>query len=209
MALSSRDALSFPLGDNATDSLINGIHFNTTTLTYWNYTLFTNNTISNSSQCYLIFDNYKPVLLTNGTWIYNTSCYTPVLPIGLRAQLGIAFAVLFGLVLLATMANLKKHGQQFLKEEKRFRLVGRRWSWYWCLFTCACGIVSAIVGVDVDRDYLQDTPILLQSFFYYLMYPGILAAVWESVRHWFIFLPQNAIHKTNELYLGAHGKNAK
>ncbi|KAK5004599.1 hypothetical protein LTR39_006138, partial [Cryomyces antarcticus] len=72
-----RELLQFPVGDNATDTLINGVHFNQTALDYWNYTLYSNNTISNDSKCYLIFDQYQPLMLSNGSWINGTSCYLP------------------------------------------------------------------------------------------------------------------------------------
>jgi hypothetical protein len=38
----------------------------------------------------------------------------------------------------------------------------------------------------VDRDYLQQIAIVLQSFFFYLMIPGTLAMVWEGTRHWYV-----------------------
>ena len=52
------------------------------------------------------------------------------------------------------------------------------------LFVAACGLISSFTGVDVDRYYLQSTPIIMQSLFFSLMLPGTLAMVWEAVRHW-------------------------
>lgn len=52
------------------------------------------------------------------------------------------------------------------------------------LFVSACAMISLFTGVDVDRYYLQQMPIMLQCFFFTLMLPAALAAVWESVRHW-------------------------
>ena len=49
----------------------------------------------------------------------------------------------------------------------------------------ACAIIGGVSAVDVDRDYLQSVAIILQTFFFYLMVPGILAVVWEGVRHWY------------------------
>lgn len=83
-----------------------------------------------------------------------------------------------------TLVNLKKHGQQYLREDKRFRLVGRRWQWYWMLFVGGCGMISCIGGIDVDRDYLQDLSLILQSLFFYAMGQAAVAAIWEGVRHW-------------------------
>jgi hypothetical protein len=181
-----RDLLAFPQnGDNSSDTVLNGLHFNTTALTHWNYTLYSNNTLSNNSNCYLIFDQFKPVFLYNGTWVNATTCYVPVLGIKERGKLGIAFSALFAASIMFTLINLKKHGQQFLHEDKRFRLVGRRWQWYWMLFVASCGIASTITSVDVDRDYIQDIAIVLQSFFFVLMVPGVLAIVWEATRHWY------------------------
>ena len=94
------------------------------------------------------------------------------------------FACLFALSIVFTLINLRKHGRLFLPNEKRFRAVGRRWQWYWMLFVAACGMISGITGIDVDRDYVLSMPIVLQSFFGCLMIPGILATVWEAVRHW-------------------------
>jgi hypothetical protein len=179
-----RAVADFPQGSNGTDTLIHGLHYNLTALRYFNYTFYTNNTISNNSKCYLVSDKYKPIFLNNGTWINSTTCYVPIFGIRERGKLGIAFATLFTVCLLFTLVNLKKHGMQYLREDKRFRLVGRRWQWYWMVFVCACGLIGTISSVDVDRDFLQDMAIILQSFFFYLMYPGTLAAVWEAVRHW-------------------------
>lgn len=182
-----RDLLAFPQGDNQTDTIINGLHFNTTTLKHWNYTLYSNNTLSNNSRCYLVFDQWKPAILNNGTWVNATTCYVPIQGIAERGKLGIAFAALFAVTIMFTLINLKKHGQQFLREDRRFRLTGRRWQWYWMLFTGTCAIVSCITSVDVDRDYLQDLALVLQSFFYVLMFLGLLAIVWEATRHWYGF----------------------
>ncbi|QDS71545.1 hypothetical protein FKW77_005454 [Venturia effusa] len=179
-----RDLLAFPEGDNQTDTIINGLHFNTTTLKHWNYTLYSNNTLSNNSKCYLVFDQWKPTILNNGTWVNGTTCYVPIQGIAERGKLGIAFAALFAVSIMFTLINLKKHGQQFLREDRRFRLTGRRWQWYWMLVTAACAIVSCVTSVDVDRDYLQDLALVLQSFFYVLMFLGLLAIVWEATRHW-------------------------
>jgi|SRR6266536_2062091 len=182
--LQLRELLPFPGGDNSTDVLINGIHFNRTALDHFNYTLYSNNTLSNNTKCYLIFSQYQPIMLSNGTFINGTSCYSPVNSIQQRGSIGLAFGALFAASIMFTLINLRKHGRRFLPHEKRWRVVGRRWQWYWCLFVAACGIVSGITGVDVDRDYLQSLAIILQGFFYCLMLPGMLAIVWESVRHW-------------------------
>ncbi|EGE01885.1 hypothetical protein TEQG_00927 [Trichophyton equinum CBS 127.97] len=97
--LSMRELLQFPPGDNETDTLINGVHFNTTTLNYFNYTLYSNGTLSNGSKCWLTFDIYKPLLLSNGTFINGTSCYVPIKGLKARGSIGIAFAALFAATL--------------------------------------------------------------------------------------------------------------
>ena len=179
-----RAELSFPQGENSSDVLINGAHFNRTTLNYWNYTLYDNHTLSNGSDCYLTFPQLHPVLLSNGTFINGTTCYYPWYGIQKRGSLGIVFACFFAASIMFTLVNLRKHGKLFLPNEKRFHAIGRRWQWYWMLFVAACGIISCVSAVDVDRDYLQSLAIILQNFFFYLMMPGILATVWEGVRHW-------------------------
>lgn len=179
-----RDLLQFPPGDNATDTVVNGVHFNKTALDLFNYTIYSNGTISNKTKCYLIFDTYQPMMLSNGSWYNATSCYVPYYGINTRGKLNIAFASCFGISIMFTLMNLRKHGKMYIREDKRFRIVGRRWSWYWLCFVAACAMIGCITGVDIDRNYLQSLPIVLQGLFFSLMLPGILAAVWESTRHW-------------------------
>ncbi|WEW60489.1 hypothetical protein PRK78_005976 [Emydomyces testavorans] len=176
-----RELLQFPgNGDNVTDTIINGIHFNRTALTHFNYTLYSNGTLSNGSSCWLAFQIYKPTMLSNGTFINGTSCYSPIHGVGTRGSIGIVFASMFALTILFSLINLRRHGLRYLPLDKRWSLVGRRWQWYWMLFVGACGMVSCFMSIDVDRDYLQSYAIILQGFFYYLAFPAVLAAKQRS-----------------------------
>ncbi|KAH6614431.1 hypothetical protein B0J18DRAFT_469544 [Chaetomium sp. MPI-SDFR-AT-0129] len=183
--LAAREALSFPPGDNATDTFINNVHLNLTTLKHWNYTLYSNGSLSNTSWCLLTFDSYAPArLLPNGTFINATWCWSPTEPIGIRGGIGIGYAVLFGVALVMSLVCLNKHGSLHLPVEKRFYRIGRRWQWYWAIFVAATAIISLLVAVDVDRYFLPELPVILTSFFWYLMQWGAMALVWEAVRHW-------------------------
>ncbi|KAI0179827.1 hypothetical protein GGR52DRAFT_528562 [Hypoxylon sp. FL1284] len=183
--IEARDLLAFPEGANETDTDISGVHFNLTTLNFWNYTYYSNNTVSNGSYCFLVDRPYTPrVLLLNGTFLNSTSCYLATEPIGNRARAGIGFAVGFALCLVFVLVNLKKHGQLHLPAEKRFYPIGRRWQWYWAIFVCAAALVGLFTGIDVDRYRVPQIPIVLNVFFWYLMQMGIMALVWEGVRHW-------------------------
>ncbi len=174
---------SSPLNSSYTQ--ISGVDFNLTTLKYWNYTYYSNGTLSNNSWCILAFDPYTPAaVLPNGTFVNNTSCYTPVHPIRTRGFIGIAVSVYFAIGLMFTFINLRKHGRSFLPVEKRFRPVGRRWQWYWMIVVAACAMISGIGSIDVDRYYVPEFPIVLTNLGYFLMVPATIAAVWESVRHW-------------------------
>lgn len=181
----ARELLQLPNNpDNTTDTVINGIHFNRTALNFFNYTLYSNGTLSNGTNCWLTFDIYRPHMLPNGTFFNATSCYSPIKGIRQRGGVGIAFASLFAATILFTLANLRKHGRRLLPAEKRWKTVGRRWQWYWMIFVAACGAISCFTSIDVDRDYIPSSAIILQSLFYHLMLPAMLAAVWEGVRHW-------------------------
>lgn len=179
-----RELLAFPQGDNSSDTLIGGIHWNLTTLGHWNYTYYSNGTFSNGSNCFIIFEPYTPSLLENGTFVNSTSCYSPIEPLGLRSKIGLGFAVFFAISIMFTFVNLRKHGRLFLPVEKRFRPVGRRWQWYWMLMVAAFGLIAGITNVDVDRYFLPQLPLVLANFFWYLCLPTTMAVVWESVRHW-------------------------
>jgi Protein of unknown function (DUF2434) len=179
-----RDLVAFPNGANASDVLIDGMHFNRTTLNYWNYTLWSNGTLSNGSKCYLAFQPYTPIMFSNGSFHNQTDCSSPIEGIEGRAILGIVASVLFALSIMFSLINLRKHGRHFLPAEKRFRAVGRRWQWYWMVVVGTVGCLSGIFAIDVDRDYIQGTSLILQSAFYNIMEPVMLALVWEAVRHW-------------------------
>ena len=179
-----RELLAFPAGDNSSDTLIGGIHWNLTTLQHWNYTYYSNGTFSNGSLCFLLFEPYTPHLLANGTFLNSTSCYSPISPMGLRSIAGLIFSCIFAFSIMFTFINLRKHGRLFLPTEKRFRAIGRRWQWYWMLAVAAFAMISGITDVDVDRYYLPELPIVLANFFWFLMLPTTMAVVWESVRHW-------------------------
>ncbi|CZR57801.1 uncharacterized protein PAC_07690 [Phialocephala subalpina] len=183
--VNARDWVAFPAGDNSNDTLIGGTHFNLATLQHWNYTFYSNNTVSNGSRCILVFEPYTPpLLLENGTFVNSSSCYSPINPMKTRSQVGLFFTCFFALAVVFTSINLRKHGKLFLPTEKRFRAVGRRWQWYWMFIVAAFGIISGITGVDVDRYYLPELPIVLSNFFWFLMLPTTMCVVWESVRHW-------------------------
>jgi len=87
-------------------------------------------------------------------------------------------------MVIFALSSLTKHGRNYLPQERRFRLVSRRWAWYWLIVAAACGVVSGFTGIDVDRDYLQGTALILQNAFYYVTLPAMLGSVWEMTRHW-------------------------
>ena len=183
-----RELVSFTPHENDPNSTtINGVNFNLTALNHFNYTLFSNGTLSNGTNCVLTFDAYQPTLLWNGTFINGTTCYAPIEDIETRGSVGIAFATMFALMILFSVVNLRKHGKRFLPVHKKFSLVGRRWQWYWILFLETVALISCLMSIDVDRYYLQDLPLILQSIFYHLMLPIMLAATWEAVRHWYVY----------------------
>jgi hypothetical protein len=184
-SLQARDAIKFPGGDNSSDTLIDGRHFNISILQQWNYTLYSNGTISNGSYCFITFAPYTPTgLLSNGTFLNSTWCYSPVRSIGPRASIGVGFVCMFGLGLLLSLASLTKLGRLHLPASKRFFPIGRRWQWYWAIFVCATAIISLVSTVDVDRYYLPEIPLIITNFFWLLMEEATLALVWEAVRHW-------------------------
>ncbi|KAL2163852.1 hypothetical protein VTH06DRAFT_5911 [Thermothelomyces fergusii] len=185
--LEAREALSFPPGTpgNLSDTVIDSVHFNLTTLQHWNYTYFSNGTLSNGSWCFLTFPPYTPAyVFPNGTFVNATKCWSPTESIRERGGVAIGYAVLFGIALVLTLVNLHKHGRLHLPAEKRFYPIGRRWQWYWASFVCATAMVSLFVSIDVDRYYLPEIPVILTTFFWYLMQMGTIALVWEAVRHW-------------------------
>ena len=186
-SLHARDQIPFPLnGANSSETIVNGHIYNLTTLRTYNFSLYDNDTISNDTWCYLTRPDVPnmPLIYPNGSIVNGTSCYFPYWGIQQRGGIGIAFGVLYAMSIMGTLVCLHKHGKLFLPQEKRFRAIGRRWQWYWMLFVAACGTIGSISSIDVDRAYLQSTGIVIQTFFWYLMVPGLLATVWEGVRHW-------------------------
>lgn len=188
MALVTRDLLPFPLGDNSSDTLINGIHFNVTTLKNWNYTYYSNQTISNSSsKCLLMFDKYIPTALyENGTFINSVSCFEPILGHGIRSIVGMTCGLLCAVSFILTFRNFAKHGELHLKAEQqqRWNPISRKFKWYWMFAVSIFGTIGGLTAMDIDRYYLPQIPIMISNIFWFFMILATLAAVWESVRHW-------------------------
>ncbi|KAL0939890.1 uncharacterized protein CTRU02_206500 [Colletotrichum truncatum] len=180
-----RDLLPLPAGANDSDTILGGVHFNRTVLNFWNYTLYSNGTISNGSNCFLTEQPHTPVyLFPNGSFVNSTWCYDPVRTIGPRAKAGVGIGVIFAVALMLILACLKKHGKQYLPTVKRFYPVGKRWQWYYAILVCVTAFISLFTTIDVDRFWVVGLPIILNSFFWYIMQQFTMALVWEAVRHW-------------------------
>ncbi|TQV98354.1 conserved fungal protein [Cordyceps javanica] len=186
LQLVARDQLDWPdAGNGKNETVLGGVLFPLSTLDHFNYTYYSNGTMSNGSNCYLTFKPYQPAeLFPNGTFLNGTSCYHAVDNISTRGYVGIGFAVAYGITLVLTVTVLTKHGKQYLPKTKRFFPIGRRWQWYWACFVCACALISLFINVDVDRYRVQELPIVVTCFFWFLLCQGTTALVWESVRHW-------------------------
>lgn len=186
--------LDFPPGDNATDTVIEGVHFSLKTFRDWNYQYYSNGTVSNESYCFITVPPFTPArLLDNGTFVNSTWCYTAQRPVGPRGATALALTVLFGLAIVLNISNLHRHGSLFLPSTKRFHPVGRRWQWYWSLATCAFACVGLIASVDVERFWVSELPIVLVAFFWYLLTMATMAIIWEAVRHWGSWLERQFI----------------
>ena len=195
----ARDVVDWPT--NGTEVDIGGVQFNLTALRYWNYTEYSNQTVSNESDCYLLMPKYLPALIhSNGSFVNATTCYSSIYPIGPRGFIGIGFAVFYALAIVLTLTVLAKHGALHLRTEKRFYPIGRRWQWYWALFTCACALISLLTNIEIERYFLQDLPIIICVFFWFLMCQGTVAIVWEAVRHWGSWLERQYIDPNPFVY---------
>ncbi|KAB8228340.1 DUF2434 domain-containing protein [Aspergillus alliaceus] len=180
-----RELAPYQPGDNGTDVVINEVHFNRTALDTYNYRLYTNGTLSNGTKCYLAFQQFKPHMFAeSGTFINGTSCYAPINNIGTHASLGLAYALMFVLTIFFSLINLRKHGRSYLPNNRPWTIISRRLKWCWLIFVATSGAISCFMTIDVDRNYIQSAPLILQSVFYTLLTPTLMAAVWESVRHW-------------------------
>jgi hypothetical protein len=180
---SALNPMAFSSRDNSSDIILTTENLNLITLTAWNYTYYSNRTLSNGSTCVLFFKPFMPVLLKNGTFLNSTSCYSPVEPMRARSKIGLAFACLFAASLVFTVINLRR-SRKLIAPENDIHGTGRKCQWYWMLATCVLALISSITDVDVDRYYLPELPLVLTSIFWFLMVLTTLAAVWECVRHW-------------------------
>lgn len=181
----TRDVLPFPKGANDSDTVFGGVHLNLTALRFYNYTYYGNETLSNETDCVLAFKPYQPAyLFGNGSFVNTTSCYSAVDPIQGRGFVGIGLAVAYCFSLILSITALAKQGKRYLPVTKRFFPISRRWQWYWALFVCACAMISLLINVDVDRYRVQELPIVVTCFFWFLVCQGTTALVWEAVRHW-------------------------
>lgn len=193
---------AWPKGENSSDTVFAGSHFDIDTLEHWNYTYYDNNrTLSNNSKCWLTFEPYQPVSLwSNGSFVNATKCYNAINPIGDRGYAGIGCAVAFGVALVLVLTALAKHGPLYMPKERRFAPIGRRWQWYWACFTCGAALISLLTNVDVERYYVLELPIIVTVFFWYLMCVGTMAMTWEAVRHWGSWMERQYIDPNPFIY---------
>ena len=164
---------------------INGLAYNRTALRDWNYTYYEGNgTLSNASACYLVFGQYRPSFFANGTFSNATSCSSSINLIQTRGTLCLIFGSLFGVSILFSTINLRKHGRSYLPRENRWKAIGRRWQFYWMLF-CRCMWHDLCIRWCGCRSRLPaESSDELAMLLLTLLMPGLNAALWESVRHW-------------------------
>ena len=156
----------------------------------WNYTLSpTNGTLSNGSNCILAFypyfnDSALTISSENGTILSAAACDSPILAIGPRAGVSIAFAVLCIATIPLTFINLRKHGLALLPRTKRISQIGRRVQYYWLFLTAVTGGIAGFFGIDVDRDYQQGVALAVHGIFWAANGACLLASQWECVRNY-------------------------
>ncbi|KAK9368770.1 hypothetical protein V1509DRAFT_60498 [Lipomyces kononenkoae] len=160
-------------------------NYNDTVLQDYGYELYGNGTLSNGTDCYLSFGQFLPFIAENGTVFNGTVCDYPYYGIKARGAVGLVFATLAILLLPASMYNLRRHGARHVQyEHKRFRLIGRRWQWYWLFLVHVLSAVAGFLSIDIDRDYIQGTSLTAYGAIYSTILPVCLASVWEMTRHW-------------------------
>lgn len=142
-------------------------------------------------------------MMPNGTVYNGSKCDATILPIDARGGLGIAFGVVHAILLVLALTCLKKHGTLHLPADRNFRLISRRWQWYWVSVVSACAMISCFTAIDVDRNYTQSLALILTNFFYYITLPATLAAIWEMTRHWGSFCERLVLDEDSFKYL--HG----
>ncbi|KAK9241241.1 hypothetical protein V1525DRAFT_392538 [Lipomyces kononenkoae] len=159
--------------------------YNNTVLQEYGYQLYGNGTLSNATDCFLSFGQFIPFIGENGTVYNGTACDYPYYSIKARGAVGVVFSVLSIMLLPVSMYNLRKHGTRHSKHEhKRFRLVGRRWQWYWLFVVHVLAAVAGFLSLDIDRDYIQGTSLTTYGAVYSVILAVCLASVWEMTRHW-------------------------
>ncbi|KAK9332355.1 hypothetical protein V1520DRAFT_335309 [Lipomyces starkeyi] len=159
--------------------------YNSTVLDDYGYQLYSNGTLSNGTNCFLSFGQFYPVIADNGTVYNGTSCNYPFYAIKSRGAVGLVLAILSIVLLPVSMYNLRKHGTRHTNyEHKRFRLIGRRWQWYWLILVHILAAVAGFMSIDIDRDYIQGTSLTSYGAVFSTILPTCLASVWEMTRHW-------------------------
>ncbi|KAK9461771.1 uncharacterized protein V1516DRAFT_254870 [Lipomyces oligophaga] len=163
-------------------------NYNETILELWNYVLYpSNGTLSNVTNCYLSFGSYQPVIYDDG-YVNGTTCNSPYYPIRARGGIGIALGVMATALFPLTLTNLTRLGRRLTKYEHRsFRIISRRWQWYWLIVIHALCIAAGFMSIDIDRSYLQGVALTSFGAIFTTICPSCIAAVWEMVRHWCSF----------------------
>ncbi|ORY73391.1 hypothetical protein BCR37DRAFT_336798, partial [Protomyces lactucae-debilis] len=154
------------------------------TYLYENGTAYSNGTISNATQCYMLRPPYMPVIFTNGTVANSTGCSQPIMPIKSHGRTGIAFAALFILLVPFCITALRRHGKRAYSAKSKLYPYGKRWEFYWQLLAIICVMISSFFAIDIDRVVVQSGGFGAYCLFWSAQLPVTLAAIWEMSRNW-------------------------
>lgn len=142
-----------------------------------------NRTLSNDSECYLLYPPYLPILFPNGTLTSTTSCFSPVNGIEIHGILGLAFGLAFvGILFFSVLGLNRLSSNQQMTTWHGDRLSSRAVH-YWQILTSLVALLSAFISIDVDRYPVLGLPMILQSAFFTCIPAALLPTVFEAVKH--------------------------
>lgn len=174
------------------------------TYLYDNGTAYFNETLSNGTQCYMLRPPYMPAIFPNGTVTNSTGCSQPINPMKSHGKTGIAFAALFILLVPFCITALARHGKRAYSAKSKLYPYGKRWEFYWQLFTIIFVMISSFFAIDIDRVVVQSGGFGAYCLFWSAQLPVALAAIWEMSRNWAQVAADTFIADRPEMPLNKH-----
>lgn len=141
----------------------------------YNYSVYSNGTISNFTNCYLINDEHTPIIESDGMIYNGQSCDSPVKSLASHGAVGIVTACFCFFLIPLLLVNIAKYWKG------KPPLLKRRMEFIWITLLILALAVGGFAYIDVDRNLVQGAAMKIFSFTFQTALPISIAILWHVI----------------------------